>query len=60
MDGYGSALHFLQKLIQRPSLPGKEEQIAKLVEAEMVALGYDEVWRDEAGNVIGLTRSKSR
>lgn len=58
MDGYDSALHFLQKLIQTPSLPGKEEEVAKLVEAEMLALGYDEVWRDEVGNVIGLIRGR--
>ena len=37
-------------------MPGEEEELAELMAAEMKALGYDEVDRDEAGNVIGLIR----
>ncbi len=44
---------FAQKLIQTPSLSGQEGKVAALVEAEMRLLDYDEVWVDEAGNVIG-------
>lgn len=44
---------FAQKLVQTPSLPGQEAGVAALVEAEMQRLGYDVVWVDEAGNVIG-------
>lgn len=49
-------LRFLQRLIQTPSLPGREAEIASLVEDEMRRLGYSEVRRDDAGNVIGLIR----
>lgn len=48
---------FTQRLIQTPSLPGQEEALARLVLAEMEALGYDEVRVDKAGNVIGLIRA---
>ncbi|MGI6208029.1 MAG: ArgE/DapE family deacylase [Anaerolineae bacterium] len=44
---------FARRLVQTPSLSGQEQEVAGLVEAEMRALGYDEVWRDDAGNVIG-------
>ncbi len=45
---------FTQRLIQTPSLPGEERQVAELVKNEMEHLGYDEVRIDGAGNVIGL------
>lgn len=44
---------FCQRLIQTPSLPGAEKAIAGIIQAEMEDLGYDEVWIDAAGNVIG-------
>jgi putative selenium metabolism hydrolase len=44
---------FAQKLVQTPSLPGHEGDVAALVQAEMERLSYDEVWVDEIGNVIG-------
>jgi succinyl-diaminopimelate desuccinylase len=44
---------FAQRLIQTPSMPGEEGEVAKLLQHQMEQLGYDEVWRDEAGNVIG-------
>ncbi|MFN2224886.1 MAG: M20/M25/M40 family metallo-hydrolase, partial [Anaerolineae bacterium] len=44
---------FAQKLIQTPSPSGAEGEVAALVQAEMERLGYDEVWIDEAGNVVG-------
>src|SRR4051794_15657923 len=50
---------FAQRLIQTPSLPGQEGDVAALVNAEMQALGYDEVRVDEAGNVIGRVRATS-
>ncbi len=53
-----AALRFLQRLIQTPSLPGEEGQIAEIVLSEMKILGYDEAWMDEAGNVIGLIRGR--
>ncbi|MEP7198929.1 MAG: M20/M25/M40 family metallo-hydrolase [Chloroflexota bacterium] len=47
-------IRFAQKLIQTKSLPGQEAAIADVVHAEMERLGYDQVRRDEVGNVIGL------
>jgi succinyl-diaminopimelate desuccinylase len=44
---------FTQRLIQTPSMPGKEGEVAELLQRQMERLGYDEVWRDEAGNIIG-------
>ena len=47
---------FAQKLVRTPSMSGQEADLANLIQAEMKGLGYDRVWRDEAGNVIGLLR----
>jgi len=44
---------FARRLVQTPSLPGQEGEVAALVQAEMERLDYDRVWVDEAGNVIG-------
>ncbi|MGQ9586658.1 MAG: M20 family metallopeptidase [Anaerolineae bacterium] len=43
-----------RRLIQVPSPSGQESKLARLVKAEMERLGYDRVWVDEVGNVIGL------
>lgn len=45
---------FCRRLIQTPSMSGQEERAAQMVQAEMERLGYDRVWIDEVGNVIGL------
>jgi succinyl-diaminopimelate desuccinylase len=45
---------FAQKLVQTPSMPGQEGDVAALIRAEMEHLDYDKVWIDEAGNVVGL------
>jgi len=51
---------FAQKLVQTPSLSGQEADVAALVQAEMRRLGYDAVWVDEAGNVIGCINGGGR
>ena len=48
-----SLLAFTRKLIQTPSFPGEEGAVAALVMDEMRHLGFDDVWMDEAGNVVG-------
>ncbi len=53
-----NCIDFLQRLIQTESLPGREEEIAGLVAAEMRKLGYDRVRTDAAGNVIGLVEGR--
>ena len=47
-------IDFCRRLIQTPSLPGDEGKVAALVKAEMQHLGFDQVWIDPWGNVIGL------
>ena len=49
----GDLIAFAQELVQTPSMPGQEGDVAALLHAEMVRLGYDEVWVDEVGNVLG-------
>ncbi len=44
---------FTQSLVRTKSLPGQEEQVIKLIERKMKALGYDEVIIDAMGNVVG-------
>jgi len=46
-------IDFCQKIIQTESLSGQEEQMAALVKTEMEKLGYDQVWVDAYGNVVG-------
>jgi len=45
---------FVQRLMQMPSLPGHEGDVARVVENEMHRLGYDEVKTDRVGNVVGV------
>jgi len=51
-------ISFCQRIVQTPSLPGEEGGVAALVRAEMELLGYDEVWTDDWGNVVGLLRGQ--
>ena len=50
----GRMIDFCQRLIQTPSLSGQEGAVAQLAMNEMRALGYERVWADAAGNVVGL------
>jgi putative selenium metabolism hydrolase len=51
---------FAQVLIQTQSLSGQEADIAAVIQSEMNRLGYDRVWVDEAGNVIGQVFGQDR
>jgi len=57
-SGFQRALAFARDLVRIPSLPGEEREVADRVRQEMEALGYDEVWVDRAGNVIGILRGQ--
>ncbi|MBN1486134.1 MAG: YgeY family selenium metabolism-linked hydrolase [Anaerolineae bacterium] len=48
-----SLLDFLRRLVMTPSLSGDEGRVAELVMGEMRQLGFDDVWMDAAGNVLG-------
>ena len=45
-----------QELVRCPSLSGDEGAVAAIVEREMHVLGYDEVYRDDLGSVVGIVR----
>ncbi|HAJ35254.1 MAG TPA: YgeY family selenium metabolism-linked hydrolase [Chloroflexi bacterium] len=45
---------FTQDLVRLPSLSGEEQHVAARVQAEMTALGFDRVWQDVNGSVIGV------
>ncbi len=44
---------FLQDLVRIPSFSCQEKDIAERLAAEMRAVGFDEVWTDRIGNVVG-------
>ena len=46
-------ISFTQSIVQSPSLSGSEGDVADVILREMKSLGYDEVWADEVGNLIG-------
>lgn len=50
---------FTQELVRLPGLPGQEERVARAVQAKMHSLGYDEVWVDDYGSVVGLLHGTS-
>ena len=49
-------IDFTQRLIQTPSMPFEEAQLAELIAAELQKLNFDQVWLDEIGNVNGRIR----
>jgi putative selenium metabolism hydrolase len=44
---------FLQDLVRTPSFSCQEKDVAERLGAEMRAVGFDEVWIDRIGNVVG-------
>ena len=53
---YPMMVAFGQKLVQTPSISGTEGTLADLDLAEMQKLGYDEVFRDSQGKIVGLVK----
>ena len=51
-------IDFCQRLLRVPALSGEEKGVADLYIAEMEKLGYDEVFRDEWGNVVGIVNGQ--
>jgi acetylornithine deacetylase/succinyl-diaminopimelate desuccinylase-like protein len=52
------AVQFAADLIKTPSISLREEKAAELVEKEMIKVGFDKVFRDGAGNVIGIIHGR--
>jgi succinyl-diaminopimelate desuccinylase len=50
---FARAAAFAAELVRIPSLPGEEGGVAQRIVDEMRTLGFDEVWTDRAGNVVG-------
>lgn len=50
---FDRVISFARDLIRIPSPPGGEGDVAERVRGELEALGFDDVWTDEVGNVIG-------
>jgi len=48
------AVDFTKRLINEQSISLNEGKAAGLIEEEMKKLGYDKVFRDNAGNVVGI------
>ena len=44
---------FLQDLVAIPSFSGDERMVAERLKQEMERLGFDKVWTDRVGNVVG-------
>jgi putative selenium metabolism hydrolase len=44
---------FLQDLVRIPSFSCQEKDVAERLAAEMLAVGFDDVWTDRIGNVVG-------
>lgn len=49
-------IEFCQRLVKTPSLPGDERAVSELFVEEMKLLGYDEVFRDRWGNIVGVIK----
>lgn len=56
---FASMLDLARRLIREPSPSLGERKVAELVEQEMRRIGYDDVRRDELGNVIGIVEGHS-
>lgn len=47
-------LDFAQRIIRCPSLSGQEKNVSELILNELKTLGYDDAFRDEWGNIVGV------
>lgn len=51
---------FARELVRVPSPTGQEGELARLVADHMLQLGYDRVFTDRAGNVVGVMRGTGK
>ena len=51
---YEDTIKFAQKLIQTPSISNMEKQLSNYLLLEMEKLEYDEFFRDDMGNIVGI------
>lgn len=55
---FDAAIDFARELIRIPGPPGAEGDVAARVLEEYRRLGFDRVWRDDAGNVVGVVEGR--
>ena len=53
-------IEFTRRLVQTPSVSGQEQDVAKLISVEMKRLGFDKVFTDQAGNVVGIIKGSGQ
>jgi len=46
-------IKFTQSIVTTPSLSGEEGDVADLITAELKKIGYDDIWTDAVGNIVG-------
>jgi len=51
-----SLLDLAQRAVRCPSLSGQEEAFSEILLTELQKLGYDEAFRDDWGNIVGIVR----
>lgn len=51
---------FLRDIIAIPSMNGDEEKVVQRIKEEMLTLGYDKIWTDPLGNLMGIIGSGDR
>ena len=49
-------LDLAQRAIRCPSLSGQEGAVSEIFLSELQKLGYDEAFRDDWGNIVGIVR----
>ncbi|MCP5107408.1 MAG: YgeY family selenium metabolism-linked hydrolase [bacterium] len=49
----GDLVTFLREIIAIPSMNGKEKNVIERIKEEMEKIGYDKVWVDPLGNLLG-------
>ncbi len=47
-------IDFAQRLIRCPSLTGEEKDVSDILLKELDKLGYNEIFRDDWGNIVGI------
>ncbi len=53
---FEEALAFAQDLIRIPGAPGREGDVGARVASEFQRLGFDDVYTDDVGNVVGIIK----
>ncbi len=56
----GEVVQFLREIISIPSLDGQEEAVVQRIKEKMLKIGYDKVWIDPLGNLMGIIGSGDR